>query len=119
MSNLDILQAELAATDCAALLIPSSDEYLSEYTQPADRRLPWITGFSGSIASVIVARDRAAIFVDGRYTEQATRQVDTVRVEVRGFGNPARLEWLRRTLQPGDTLMVTLPPKAIVVLAVK
>lgn len=106
MSNLDILQAELAATDCAALLIPSSDEYLSEYTQPADRRLPWITGFSGSIASVIVARDRAAIFVDGRYTEQATRQVDTVRVEVRGFGNPARLEWLRRTLQPGDTLMV-------------
>ncbi|KQZ61000.1 hypothetical protein ASD67_17100 [Sphingopyxis sp. Root1497] len=106
MSNLDILQQRLAAADCAALLIPSSDEYLSEYTQPADRRLPWITGFSGSIASVIVARDRAAIFVDGRYTEQAARQVDTARFDVCGFGNPARLEWLRRTLQPGDTLMV-------------
>lgn len=105
MANLDKVQELLARAAHDAVLIPSSDEFLSEYSQPHDRRLPWISGFEGSIGSVIVARDRAAIFVDGRYTEQATRQVDTAAYQICGFGNPARIAWLRDQLGAGATLM--------------
>ena len=106
MSNLAKVQAMLARTNHAALLIPSSDEYLSEYSQPHDQRLPWVSGFMGSTGSVIIMRDSAAIFVDGRYTEQAARQVDTAQFDICGHGNPARIAWLRTKLSPGDTLLV-------------
>lgn len=106
MSNLSQVQALLAQTNAAALLIPSSDEYLSEYSHPNDRRLAWVSGFVGSTGSVIIMRDRAAIFVDGRYTEQAARQVDTAQFDVCGYGNPARIAWLQTKLNPGDVLLV-------------
>ncbi|WP_052757466.1 aminopeptidase P family protein [Sphingobium chungbukense] len=106
MSNLTEVQSRLPQTGCAALLMPSSDEYLSEYARPRDRRLPWLTGFTGSIGSVIVGRDKAAIFVDGRYTEQAARQVDTDLVSVCGFGSVAQVAWMRSNLAPGEKLAV-------------
>lgn len=106
MSNLIALQSRLAQTDCSALLLPSSDEFLSEYARPRDRRLSWVSGFTGSMGAMIVARDAAAIFVDGRYTEQAARQVDNARVEVCGFGIAAQVAWLQSRLGPGATLAV-------------
>lgn len=106
MSNLKALQDRLAQTQHHALLVPSSDEFLSEYAPPHDRRLPWLVGFTGSIGSVIVTRDAAAIFVDGRYTEQAGKQVDTAAVEVRGFGTAAQIAWLQAKLPAGASLAV-------------
>jgi Xaa-Pro aminopeptidase len=106
MSNLSKVQTLLAETNAAALLIPTSDEYLSEYSHPNDQRLAWVSGFVGSTGSVIIMRDSAAIFVDGRYTEQAARQVDTDCFDICGYGNPARIAWLQTKLSPGDTLMV-------------
>lgn len=106
MSNLSKVQALLAQTNAAALLIPSSDEFLSEYSHPNDRRLAWVSGFVGSTGSVIIMRERAAIFVDGRYTEQAARQVDTAQFDICGYGNPARIAWLQTKFNPGDILLV-------------
>ena len=40
-------------------------------------RLAWLTGFTGSAGTAVVLADKAAIFVDGRYTLQARDQVDT------------------------------------------
>ncbi|WP_129780811.1 M24 family metallopeptidase [Peristeroidobacter soli] len=106
MTNLAQLQARLAASHYDAVLVPSSDEFLSEYSQPHDRRLAWATGFTGSTGSVIVARNGAGLFVDGRYTEQALQQVDAKVVEVCPATDAARLGWLRRALPAGATLTV-------------
>ncbi|MBI1199001.1 MAG: M24 family metallopeptidase [Phenylobacterium sp.] len=106
MSNLETLQAHLAASGCDAVLVPSSDEYLSEYSPPHDRRLAWATGFTGSTGAVAVTPTRAALFVDGRYTEQAARQVDLERVDVRPLTDAARLEWLRANLPPGARIAI-------------
>lgn len=106
MTHLAQLQARLAASQYDAVLVPSSDEYLSEYSPSHDRRLAWATGFTGSTGSVIVARSGAGLFVDGRYTEQATQQVDTASVEVCPATDAARLDWLRRALRSGATLAV-------------
>lgn len=58
----------------AAFLVPRADEHQMEYVPPSEERLAWISGFTGSAGMAVVTRDRAAIFVDGRYTLQARQQ---------------------------------------------
>jgi len=60
----------------AAYLQPVHDEYLSEYPPVCNRRVEWLTGFSGSAWTAVVLQKKAALFVDGRYTLQAKNEAD-------------------------------------------
>ena len=64
--------------DLEGFLVPLSDEHQGEFIAARSQRLAWLTGFGGSAGMAIVMMDRAAIFVDGRYTLQVRDQVDTV-----------------------------------------
>ena len=64
---------ELAARGLDGFIVPRADEHQGEYVPPRGQRLAWLTGFTGSAGLAIVLRDRAALFVDGRYTLQAAR----------------------------------------------
>ncbi|MEY4678812.1 MAG: hypothetical protein RLZZ276_461, partial [Pseudomonadota bacterium] len=75
-SRLTALRAELLQRGLAGFICPRSDEHQGEYVAPHAERLSWLTGFSGSAGLAIVLADRAAIFVDGRYTIQVRSQVD-------------------------------------------
>lgn len=57
-------------------LIPMDDAFGSEYVPPHDRRLEWLTGFTGSAGFAVVTKNKVAFFTDGRYTLQAASQVD-------------------------------------------
>lgn len=57
-------------------IIPRADEHQGEYVPTCDERLAWLTGFTGSAGAAIVLGQTAAIFIDGRYTEQAAVQTD-------------------------------------------
>ncbi len=59
-----------------ALIIPRSDAFCGEEVQPADERLAWISGFTGSAGLAVVTADQAALFSDGRYRLQMTDQTD-------------------------------------------
>ena len=72
-----LLRAELRRRDLDGFIVPRSDEYQNEYVPACAERLAWLTGFSGSAGLAIVLGDRAAIFIDGRYTLQVRDQVDT------------------------------------------
>src|SRR5271157_6491868 len=74
--RLEALRAELARRRLAGFVIPHADRYQNEYLPPSEERLAWLTGFKGSAGWAIVLADRAAVFVDGRYTLQAREQVD-------------------------------------------
>jgi Xaa-Pro aminopeptidase len=74
--RLSRLRAELARRGLAGFLCPRGDEHQGEYVAPYAERLYWLTGFTGSAGLAIVLADRAAIFVDGRYTLQVRSQVD-------------------------------------------
>ena len=75
-SRLVALRQELARQGLDGFVIPLSDEHLSEYVGGYAQRLAWLTGFGGSAGTVVVLKDEAAIFVDGRYTLQVRDQVD-------------------------------------------
>ncbi|MGG7518299.1 aminopeptidase P family protein [Allorhizobium undicola] len=57
-------------------LVPRADEYQGEYVPASAERLSWLTGFTGSAGEVLVTRDKAMVFVDGRYVTQVRQQVD-------------------------------------------
>jgi Xaa-Pro aminopeptidase len=71
------LRAELARRGLDGFLVPRADEHQGEYVPPHAERLQWLTGFTGSAGMAVVLTERAALFVDGRYTLQAERETDT------------------------------------------
>jgi Xaa-Pro aminopeptidase len=93
-SRLDAFRAELARRGLDGFVLPRGDEHQGEYVPPRAERLAWLTGFTGSAGAAIVLAERAAIFVDGRYTLQARQQVDTSLFEPRHLVDEPPHEWL-------------------------
>ena len=75
-TNLPKLRAALSALELDGFIIPHEDEYNNEYLPDYNERLMWATGFTGSAGAAVVLTDKAAMFVDGRYTLQVRAQVD-------------------------------------------
>jgi Xaa-Pro aminopeptidase len=100
--RLGALQAELTRRDLAAYLVPKSDEYMLEYAPPSSERLAWLTGFTGSAGMAVVGRQRAALFVDGRYTDQALQQTPHTLYEHHHLTQAPPSVWLSRVLGKGD-----------------
>src|SRR3954449_3246722 len=73
---LTAVRDELARCGLDGFIVPRSDAFLGEYVPPSAERLAWLTGFTGSAGLALVLRDRAFLFVDGRYTTQAGREAD-------------------------------------------
>lgn len=70
------LRARLKELGVDGFIIPRADEHQNEYVAAGEERLAWLTGFAGSAGTAIVLADKAAIFVDGRYTLQVVDEVD-------------------------------------------
>src|SRR5690606_15551865 len=89
------LRAEMARQGLDGFIVPHEDEHQNEYLPAANDRLAWLTGFTGSAGAAVVLKDRAAVFVDGRYTVQVRDQVDTDHFEILDLvdgGPPAFIE---------------------------
>src|SRR5690348_12978240 len=76
-SRVAALRAELKRRKLDGFVVPRADRQQNEYLPASEERLAWLTGFTGSAGAAIVLADRAAVFVDGRYTIQVRDQVDT------------------------------------------
>ncbi|MEX2648142.1 MAG: aminopeptidase P family N-terminal domain-containing protein, partial [Alphaproteobacteria bacterium] len=97
-------RAELARRGLAGFLVPLADEHQGEYVPARARRLAWLTGFTGSFGLAIVLGDKAAIFVDGRYTLQAEQQVDGKLFERHHITQSPPEAWLEKHLGLGEAL---------------
>ena len=99
--RLSAVRALMAESGYDALIIPRADEYLGEYIPPHNERLLWISHFTGSAGVVIVLRDKAAIFVDGRYTVQVRQQVPGELFEFHHLIDEPHAQWLAEQLPAG------------------
>ena len=100
------LRAILKEREVDAFLIPRADEYLGEYLPPHNERLHWATGFTGSAGMAVVLPDRAAMFVDGRYTVQVRRQVPASDFSYHHLIDEPPVDWLLSALAPGARVLV-------------
>lgn len=58
-------------------IVPSEDSHQSEYIARCDARREHISGFSGSAGTAVVTLEKAALATDGRYFNQASKQLDS------------------------------------------
>ena len=90
------LRAELKAQGLAGFIVPRADEHQNEYVPPGAERLAWLTGFTGSAGAAVVLADKAAVFVDGRYTIQAREQVDAKLFSICDLVSDPPSRWISR-----------------------
>ena len=102
--RLAALRKELAKRGLAGFLVPRADEHQGEYVPPRAERLAWLTGFTGSAGLAIVLADKAAIFVDGRYTLQVRNQTDTSLFEPRHSTEQPPEDWIKANLPKGGKI---------------
>src|ERR1700722_17449537 len=93
-SRLAALRTELEKSGYDGFLVPMADEYQSEYVPASARRIEFLSGFTGSAGFIIVMKDKAAFFTDGRYTLQAQQQILLDLFSLQDITVKSPAEWL-------------------------
>ena len=75
MNKINQLRNILNKQNCDAYLIPKNDEYFGEYVPKNKDRLKFISGFTGSTGLALILKNKSYLFVDGRYTLQAKKEI--------------------------------------------
>ena len=96
------LRARITRFGFSAFLIPRTDAHRGEQVADCDNRLGWATGFSGSAGLCVVATDRAVLFVDGRYTLQASIEVEGSTFEVSDLRHGSIVGWFKENVHSGS-----------------
>jgi Xaa-Pro aminopeptidase len=100
--RLAALRSQMLEAGYDGLIIPRADEYLGEYLPAHNERMRWISGFTGSAGAIVVLADRAAIFVDGRYTVQVRNEVDSGLFEYHHLIDEPYVSWIAKQLPAGS-----------------
>ncbi len=99
--RLQQLRVAMAAQHLDAYLILSADPHQSEYLPDYWQGRRWLSGFTGSVGTVVVTADFAGIWVDSRYWEQAEKQLLGSGITLMKLGQagvPSVNEWLKDNL---------------------
>lgn len=102
-ARLDALREVMRAEGVDAVLVPRADRHQGEYVAPADERLAWLTGFTGSAGFCAVTAHEAGVFVDGRYRVQVRAQVAPAFTPV-DWPETKLADWLLERLTTGQRL---------------
>ncbi|MCR9085555.1 MAG: aminopeptidase P family protein [Rhodobacteraceae bacterium] len=102
--RLSVLRDVMAQEGIKGFLVPRADVHQGEYVAPADERLAWLTGFTGSAGFAAILSARAGVFVDGRYRLQARNQVDDTAFAIVPWPDTKLADWLKAELPEGGTV---------------
>lgn len=97
--RLQTLRTQIKGLALDGFLVPMSDKYLNEYIPPSDRRIEYLTGFTGSAAFLVILADRAAFFTDSRYTLQAENQVPLDLFAAFDIAQKTPAAWMKENLR--------------------
>ena len=93
----------------AAVLVPSSDPHLSEYLPGRWQGREWLSGFTGSMGTLVVTLDAACVFADSRYWVQAEAELagtGTQLVKIANGNSTEHVQWLAANVARGATVGV-------------
>jgi len=92
--RLQFLRDQLTQSSYDGFLVPMADEFQSEYVPASAQRIQFLSGFTGSAGFIIVLKDKAGFFTDGRYVLQAHQQVPTDLFQIYDSGVFSPTAWL-------------------------
>ena len=92
-----------------AYVVPSSNPHLSEYLPERWKAREWLSGFTGSVGTLIVTADTAGLWVDSRYWSQAEAELAGTGIDVMKItagNNLQHIDWLAQNVAPNNTVGV-------------
>ena len=106
--RIESLRQTLAAQDLTAIIVPSADPHLSEYLPEYWQARLWLSGFTGSVGTLVITADFAGLWTDSRYWVHAAEQLDGtgITLEKLAPGQPNHIDWLATHLAEGDSVAV-------------
>lgn len=88
-------------------LIPTGDFHNSEYVNDYFKCRAFISGFTGSNGSMVISKEQACLWTDGRYFIQCEREIEgsgIVMMKISEPGVPSIVEYLKNNMKAGETL---------------
>lgn len=107
--RLSQLRAAMREQQIDAYIVPSADPHLSEYLPGRWQGREWLSGFTGSVGTLVVTQEFAGVWTDGRYWEQAETELAGSGIVLKKIPSGASvlfIDWLGDTMQPGQTVGV-------------
>ena len=101
------LRAAMQDRGLDAYVVPSSDPHLSEYLPGRWQSRVWLSGFTGSVGTLVVTADFAGLWADGRYWSQAENELAGTGIALMKIPTGAstqHIDWLAQHLQSGQTV---------------
>lgn len=92
-----------------ALVVMSADPHMSEYLPDYWKARQWLSGFSGSVGTLVVTQNFAGLWADGRYWVQAEQQLVGTGFQLQKLTSDessTHLVWLEKNLQSGSVISV-------------
>ncbi len=105
--RLAALKAAMKEADIDCYIIPTSDYHNSEYVSEYFMVRKYFSGFTGSAGTLVVLKDKAALFTDGRYFIQAAKQLQGSDITLMKMGEPkvpTLEEYVRQELKEGENI---------------
>lgn len=100
--KLSALRQTMREHNLDAWIIPSADPHLSEYLPEHWQARVYFSGFTGSVGTLVVTADKAGLWADSRYWEQAAHQLQGSGIELQKAGEVAPYtDWLAAELPDG------------------
>ena len=102
------LRQALVEQELTAIIVPSADPHLSEYLPEYWQARLWLSGFTGSVGTLVVTADFAGLWTDSRYWVHAAAQLEGtgIRLEKLAPSQPTHIDWLATHLAEGDSVAV-------------
>ncbi|MEA1848174.1 MULTISPECIES: aminopeptidase P family protein [unclassified Chryseobacterium] len=91
------LRGEMQENNVDAFIVYSADPHMSEYLPEEWQERAWLSGFLGSAGFVVVTKDKAGLWTDGRYFTQAAIELEGSGIDLfkEGMeGTPNYIDWI-------------------------
>ncbi len=107
IERLKRLRAYLEKEQVDYMVIPTSDEHMSEYVCDYFKVREYVSGFNGSNGTLVISKSRAGLWTDGRYFLQAEEQLAGTGIDLFKMGEPevpTTLEYLESNIKNGECI---------------
>ena len=107
-NRIDSLRKALVNHDLTAIIVPTADPHLSEYLPEYWQTREWLSGFTGSVGTLVVTADFAGLWTDSRYWVHAADQLTNTGITLENLApkQPNHIDWLAEQLSEGDSVAI-------------